>query len=139
MELRIGREPRTAMALPSLRYFRPAEFQHAELVDADAATYLDEVRHRYGFPLYVTDDARVVGDRPPGSSPSSLHYQGRAFDLRWIQPGHRLYHFTKCAMEVAAERRVCIELELVNSLTDRHIHIGLQKPGVENELIVAGD
>lgn len=128
------------MSLPAnLLWFKPNEFKHPDLVDADAAYYLDTVRHRFGFPLYVTDDARVVGDRPPGSSPSSLHFAGRAFDLRWIQPAERLYHFTKCAMEVAAERQVCIELELVNSLRDRHIHIGLQRPGVENELIVAAE
>ena len=127
------------MALPRLAYFVPAEFQHPELVDSDAAYYLDDVRHRFAFPIHVRDDARVVGDRPPGSSPSSLHFSGRAFDLRWIQPAERLYHFVDCAMRTAAERKVNIELELVNSLQDRHIHIGLQKPGVESELVVAAD
>jgi hypothetical protein len=127
------------MVPPDLRYFRPSEFRNGDLVDNDAVRYLDEVRHRYGFPLYLTSDARLAGDAPPGASKTSLHYDGRAFDLRWIQPAHRLFHFTKCAMEVAAERGVRIELELVNSLRDRHVHIGLQRPGVENELIIAAD
>jgi len=125
--------------LPELRWFSRAEFRHPDLVDGDAAKFLDEVRWRYGFPLYITDDARMPEDRPPGSSPSSLHYAGRAFDLKWIQPATKLFHFTKCAMEVAAERQVNIELEIVNSLKDRHIHLGVQKPGVESELIVASD
>lgn len=127
------------MPLPELRWFRPAEFRHPDAVDADAVRYLDQVRHEYGFPLYITDDARMPEDRPPGSSPSSLHYAGRAFDLKWIQPATKLYHFVDVAMRVAAERRLNIELELVNSLKDRHVHLGVQKPGHESELIVAAE
>lgn len=127
------------MSLPALAHFAPGEFRHPELIDADAAYYLDAVRHRFGFPLYVTDDAREPSDHPAGGSPSSLHYAGRAFDLQWIQPATKLFHFVKCAMQIAAERKVCIELELVNSLKDRHVHLGVQKPGVEDELIVAAD
>lgn len=127
------------MSLPELRWFRPAEFRNRPLVDAEAARYLDEVRHRYGFPLYITSDARLATDAPPGSSKTSLHYTGRAFDLKWIAPAHRLFHFVACCIEVAAEWGVRIELELVNSLRDRHIHIGLQPPGKEHELIVAAD
>ncbi|HSE45225.1 MAG TPA: hypothetical protein VLA89_07835 [Gemmatimonadales bacterium] len=127
------------MSLPELRYFKPSEFRHGPLVDAQCALYLDQVRHECGFPLYVIDDARMPEDRPPGSSPSSLHYAGRAFDLKWIQPATKLYHFVDVAMRVAAERRLNIELELVNSLKDRHVHLGVQKFGVESELIVASD
>lgn len=127
------------MALPELRYFRPTEFRHAAQVDPAAARFLDETRHRCGFPLYVTDDARMPEDRPPGSSPSSLHYAGRAFDLRWIQPATKLFHFVDVVIHLAAERGENVELELVNSLRDRHVHLGLQKPGVESELIVASD
>jgi hypothetical protein len=39
----------------------------------------------------------------------------------------------------AADWGVCVELELVNGKSDQHIHLGLQRPGVENELIVAAD
>lgn len=127
------------MSLPALQFFQASEFRHPEYVDTGAALYLDDVRRQFGYPLYVTDDARLVGDRPPGSSPSSLHFAGRAFDLKWIQPAERLYHFVDCAMRVAAERRINIELELVNSLQDRHIHLGVQRPGVESELIIAAD
>lgn len=127
------------MALPALVYFSPAEFRHPALVDSEAAYFLDDVRRQFGFPLYVTDDARMPEDRPPGSSPSSLHYAGRAFDLKWIQPATKLFHFVDVAMRVAAERQLNIELELVNSLKDRHVHLGVQKPGHESELIVASD
>lgn len=122
-----------------LRYFTRAEFRNPDLVDNDAALFLDELRHRHGFPLHLTDDAREPDAAPPGSSKSSMHYRGRAFDLKWIQPAHRLYNFVECAMQLARERGVHIELEIVNSLRDRHVHIALQPPGVWDELIVAAD
>lgn len=122
-----------------LRWFRTSEFRHPDLVDGESARFLDQVRHEFGFPLYITDDARMPEDHPAGGSPSSLHYAGRAFDLRWIQPATHLYHFVDVAMRVAAERRVNIELELVNSLKDRHVHLGVQKPGHESELLVQSD
>ena len=125
--------------ISELRHFKRTEFKRPELVDDQAARYLDEVRHRYGFPLIITDDARIPGEAPPGASLTSLHYDGRAFDLRWITPAHRLYHFVECAMEVANWWMLSIELELVNSARDKHIHIGLQRAGVASELIVAGD
>lgn len=127
------------MSLPKLAYFVSGEFRHPDLIDPEAAYYLDDVRHHFGFPLYVTDDARMPEDHPAGGSPSSLHYAGRAFDLKWIQPASRLFHFVACAMNVATTRGVRIELELVNSLKDRHVHLGVQRPGVEDELIVAAD
>lgn len=122
-----------------LRYFAPPEFKHPGLVDDVAARYLDEVRHRYGFPLVITDDARLPGEAPPGASTTSLHYDGRAFDLRWPGSATKLFHFVECAISTANERGLRIELELVNGLTDKHIHLGVQRPGVENELIVAVD
>lgn len=127
------------MLPPDLRHFKPAEFQHPDLIDGDAAHFLDEVRHRYGFPIFVTDDARLPNESPSGSVGTSLHYAGRAFDLHWIAPAHRLAHFVECVMEVAKESGLHYELELVNSLKDRHVHLGLQKPGVWSEVIVAAD
>lgn len=125
--------------LPVLRHFAPGEFRWPDLVNHDAAKFLDEVRHRYGQPLYITDDARLTTDAPSGASKTSLHYTGRAFDLHWISPAHRLAHFMESVVEVSREWGVHYELELVNSLKDRHVHLGLQKPGVWSELIVAAD
>ena len=127
------------MLPPDLIHFRRSEFHNPDLVDADAARLLDGVRHRYGFPLFVTDDARLPGEAPPGASATSLHYAGRAFDLKWIQPAWKLAHFVESVIHESAERGVNYELEIVNSLNDRHVHLALQQPGVESELIVASD
>lgn len=127
------------MIPPDLRHFKRGEFEHPDMVDADAAKFLDEVRHRYGSPLYITDDARLPDEAPGGSVGTSLHYTGRAFDLHWITPAHRLAHFVESVVEVAKEWGIHYELELVNSLKDRHVHLGLQKPGVWSEVIVASD
>ena len=125
--------------LPPLEHFSDSEFKNPDLVDADAALYLDEVRDRYGSTLILTDDARLPDDAPPGSVPTSLHYLGRAFDLQWIQPPSQLARFVEAAIMVAGEWGVDYELELVNSSTDKHIHLGLQKPGYASELIVAAE
>lgn len=128
------------MPLPSLRYFHPSEFKRPDLVDEQAALFLDEVRHRFGFPLRITSDARIRGTpQPGGAAENSLHYAGRAFDLQWIAPSHRLWHLVEVLMEIAAEWQVCVELELVNGLHDAHVHFGLQPPGIASELIVAAD
>lgn len=125
--------------LPAMRHFAPAEFHHPDLVDADAARYLDAVRDRYGQPLFITDDARLPTEAPSGSVASSLHYLGRAFDLHWISPGSRLARFMESVVAVAGEWGVDYELGFVNSLKDRHVHLGLQKPGIPSEVYVAAD
>jgi hypothetical protein len=122
-----------------LQHFRVGEFRHPDLVDPEAARFLDDVRDRYGSPVYITDDARMPEDHPAGGSPSSLHYAGRAFDLKWIQPATQLARFVESVIVVAGERGCDYELELVNSLKDRHVHLGLQRPGHPSELIVASD
>ena len=127
------------MLPPDLRHFRVSEFKNPDLVDGNAARFLDEVRHRYGFPLFITDDARHKDDAPKGSSATSLHYQGRAFDLSWIAPAQKLARFVESVITVSGEWGVDYELELVNSLKDRHVHLGLQLPGHPSEVIVAAD
>lgn len=122
-----------------LRHFKSTEFKHPEAVDQNAVLFLDEVRHRYGSPLTITDDARMPEDRPPGSSPTSLHLVGRAFDLRWITPATNLARLVEAVITIAGEWGVDYELELVNSKTDQHIHLGLQRPGQASEFIVAAE
>ena len=63
----------------------------------------------------------------PGSSPTSLHLQGRAFDLRMPKSPESLYRFVEAVIVVARGRPV--ELELVAGPSDRHIHLGLYSDG----------
>ncbi len=126
-----------------LRYFARYEFEHPELVNDRAAQLLDEVRHRYGKPLKITDDAREPGELPPGASPTSLHYQGKAFDLRtrdmtWGD----LWDLTRAVFSVALElqpHEAGVEFELVWSKKDKHAHIAFALDGRRNRLIVAAD
>src|SRR5207245_3265460 len=92
------------MALTNnLVHFQLSEFRHPELVDAQAAVMLDEVRDRYGKPLALTSDARTVDENAslPGASPTSLHLLGRAFDLRCINNPADRYAFVVAVVGVA--------------------------------------
>jgi hypothetical protein len=126
-----------------LRYFKLSEFKHPELVDARAGFWLDELREEYGKSMILTDDARPAGVIPPGGSAKSLHFKGRAFDLRirhftWGD----LWDFVGAVYRLNArmppsERGV--ELEIVWSTKDKHGHIGFPMDGRRNRLIVAAD
>lgn len=126
-------------------YFLAPEFRHAALVDNQAATFLLDLRKAFGGPLTLTSDARTAAENAaaPGSSPTSLHLLGRAFDLRW--PGneelmHRFldaYYVAKGWTPPADDRAT--ELELVYSKTDRHVHFGLFPTPRPSRLIVAGE
>lgn len=124
----------------TLRHFALTEFRHAELIDNAAAVFLDDVRELFGLPLTLTSDARTPEENAAasGSSPTSLHLLGRAFDLQWIaDPGH-LWRFVEAVYLAAGERAV--ELELVNGSTDRHIHVGLYPDdGHVSRLLVRAD
>lgn len=127
------------MATRPLKHFAPEEFKHWELVDQDAADFLDAVRSVYGQPLVLTSDARTVEENAAasGSSPTSLHLFGRAFDLRWIPDDAALWRFVVAVMHVGAARS--LELELVNSDRDKHIHLGLFTDGRPSRLEVRAD
>jgi len=76
------------MLTSKLQHFAYTEFQNPLLVDDTAARALDMVRDLYGKPLTITSDARSAAEEaalPNSATPpeSSLHVQGRAFDLRW--------------------------------------------------------
>lgn len=125
------------MALPpKLRNFKEKEFKHPELVDPEAAIGLDDVRTVYGRPLILTDDARLPGDCPPGCSPTSLHYLGRAFDLRWTFTWTTLWDFVDAVFEVARRKNLIPELELVHGPSDKHAHLAFKTHG-EPELILS--
>ncbi len=122
-----------------LRYFQPAEFKHYDRCDPTALAFLDDVRERCGFPLIVTDDARLPTDAPPGSSPSSLHYLGRAFDLRWPKDREQVWRFVAAVVKQQEVSGLGVELELVNGPTDRHLHIGVFADARPSRCIVAAD
>jgi len=123
----------------TLRHFQPSEFRHPELVQNDAAVWLDDIRDLCGFPLIVTSDARTPAENAAasGSSPTSLHLQGRAFDLRYPKTTEEVWRFVAAVFLASGERPV--ELELVNSAQDRHLHIALLPAGKTSRLIVRAD
>lgn len=128
------------MIQTTLRHFAPAEFRHPDLVDNAAAVWLDDVRDLYGFPLTLTSDARTAEENAAasGSSPTSLHLLGRAFDLQWIADPSHLWSFVEAVYLATGERAV--ELELVNGPTDRHIHMGLfPDDGHTSRLLIRAD
>ena len=109
------------------------------MVEAEAAHFLDAVRETYGAPLVLTSDARTPEENAAarGSSPTSLHLQGRAFDLQWIPDPEALWRLVDAVYLVAG--RNPIELELVNSVTDKHIHLGCLASGRVSRLLIRAD
>jgi len=116
----------------SLKFFALSEFQHPELVDDTCARALDQVRYEYGSPLIVTSDARSVADEealPNHAQPpeSSLHVQGRAFDLHWAfdDPG-ALYAVIQAIYKVCGIFGLQAEIEPRSPHSGQapHLHIG---------------
>src|SRR6266850_2086151 len=109
----------------TLRHFALTEFHHPDLVQNEAAVWLDDIRESCGFPLTITSDARTSEENAAasGSSPTSLHLQGRAFDLRYPGTPEEVWRLVEAVFVVSGHRAV--ELELVHSATDSHVHIGL--------------
>ena len=128
-----------------LRYFKLSEFKHPELVNETAAEMLDEIRSQYGRPLVLTDDARLPTDKPPGYSPTSLHYKGQAFDLRSRDmSAEALWKLVTAVFNVAAwvarGAKEGVELEIVSSSTDHHVHIGFfLGDGRKNRLLIRAE
>ncbi len=126
--------------LEQLRHFAYSEWKHPELVDSTAAVWLDGIRTHCGFPLVLTSDARTPEENAAasGSSPTSLHLLGRAFDLQWVDDPERLWRLVDAVYLVSGERAV--ELELVNSAQDRHVHLGLYPDdGHRSRLLIRAD
>ena len=113
------------MIRSTLRHFTAPEFRHPDLVDDAAAVWLDDIRQTYGAPLELTSDARTLQENAatPGSSPTSLHLIGRAFDLRWIADPVAFWRFVDAVFLTSGARPV--ELIFPYSVANRHIHLGL--------------
>ena len=122
-----------------LRWFKASEFRHPTLVENGAAVWLDDIREACGFPLVLTSDARTPAENAAasGSSPTSLHLQGKAFDLRYPKSAEDVWRFVDAVLLASGERPV--ELELVNSAIDKHLHIALLPEGKSSRLIVRAD
>lgn len=125
-----------------LRHFKLSEFKHPELVNADAANFLDEIRDQFGFPLTITDDARLPGEVPPGGSTTSLHFKGQAFDLRTRGFTEEMMFklassVINVALWVARGQKSGVEFEIDNSPDEPHVHIGFfLGDGRQNRLFV---
>src|SRR2546422_8296205 len=101
------------MIRSTLRHFQLSEFRHPDLVEDAAAVWLDDIREQFGAPLVLTSDARTPEEnaQASGSSPTSLHLLGRAFDLRWVADPEALWRFVDAVLLASGLRAV--ELELV--------------------------
>jgi hypothetical protein len=122
-----------------LRWFQVGEFHHPELVQDAAAVWLDDIREYADFPLVLTSDARTPEENAAasGSSPTSLHLLGRAFDLQYPGDAEQVWRLVEAVFVVSRSRPV--ELELVHSATDQHVHLGLLAEDRESRLIIRAD
>ena len=124
------------LPFPALRHFSSNELNHPELVDNAFFAWLDEVRHRAGVPFRLTSDARTPEEnaRASGSSPTSLHLQGKAVDftVRWER--EVLWKVTHAVCTTPCTQGV--ELELVQGQRDRHIHLGWLGVGRASRLVL---
>lgn len=129
----------------ALQYFVPTEFRHPELVDHSVAVFLDQLRGAFGSSLTLTSDARTAAENAAalGSSPTSLHLLGRAFDLRWPGNEEQMWHFLEAffltlGWTPPADPRA-VELELVHGAKDSHVHFALYPNARPSRLIIAAE
>ena len=129
----------TREQVATLRWFRWEEFRHLELMDYQFLILLDDIRFSYGSPMVLTSDARTPEENAsiPGSSPTSLHLQGKAIDIRYPPTTTAAWNLVRAIMAVAGDRS--IELELVYSKTDKHIHLGLLRDDQASRLVIAAE
>jgi uncharacterized protein YcbK (DUF882 family) len=123
-----------------LRWFRRDEFRNPQLVEQDAAEFLDEVRHAYGKPLVLYSDGRSPDwNKVVGGKPNSLHVLGRAFDFALPQEREDLWALVRAVIHVQEVKGLGVELELVNGPDDKHVHLGIFHDTRPSRLILALD
>lgn len=117
------------MATSDTKWFKLTELSQPRLVNQTAFDLLSEIREQANQPLVITDDGRLPSDHPTGSVENSLHYKGQAFDLRTKdKTAEEMYRLVRAVLNVADW--VCrgtksgVEIELVSSKTDHHLHVG---------------
>jgi uncharacterized protein YcbK (DUF882 family) len=135
----------TPEQLATITHFAPNEWRHPEIVDYSAATFLNQLRGAYGGSLVLTSDGRTAAENAasPGSSPTSLHLLGRAFDLRWPGNEEAMWRFLEAFFRslgwTPPPTVRPVELELVHSAQDQHVHFGFFPNQRPSRLIVAAD
>jgi uncharacterized protein YcbK (DUF882 family) len=108
----------------TLLYFAPNEWRHADLVDWEFAKWLDIVRLYSRVPLILTSDARTPAENAAaGGAPTSLHLLGRAVDIHWDFDDKQLFQLLDAICDAGQGRSV--ELEVVPTGAQRHVHVGL--------------
>jgi hypothetical protein len=122
----------------TLRFFKWSEFHHPELMDYSFCVFLDHVRYEYGWPIALTSDARTpTENKEAGGVTSSRHLVGQAVDIVFPLDAQHVWKLVAAIFAVAGERP--IELELVHSAIDKHVHVAFLEAGKASTLIVAAD
>lgn len=136
-----------------MRHFRESEFNAYDKMDKTFLEFLDQVRHLANVPFYLTSDYRTPEhNRAVGGHETSLHTQGCAVDFTTPASRDRdsqafyseLFDIVWAVYDVhdrggGGWRKV--QLELVKSDRDWHLHLGLFKEGWagDSKLIVSTD
>ena len=105
-------------------------------MDVSFLRWLDRVREEAGIPMEITDDGRPAGVMPEGASKTSLHFRGRAVDVRsrdWSAT--QKWDLAAAIFALAEEAPGKVELEVVHSPSDAHWHIGVDDKAVNPQLI----
>lgn len=157
----VGKEPNVELKelvnegmWSGIMHFKPSEFRHPEHIDPLFLNYLDEVRARVDIPFILTSDGRdPAHNARVGGHPRSLHLFDEATGLRFravdfVFPGQttgrpfrQFRIIAEAALGLGRGRNQAVQLELVHSSKDKHVHLGLKpdRPYEESELIVAAD
>ena len=130
------------MGFPVTRWFKHDEFKRPEMMNVAFILWLDLVRDRSKVPMVITDDGRLPGDVPSGASLTSLHFEGRAVDIRsrgWTP--EQKWALVEAIMFYANQAPGKVELELVFDRDgDKHWHIGVSaRAGATHQIIEADD
>ena len=123
-----------------LTHFAAGEFQFPDQMDVPFLRWLDRVRGQAGVSFVITDDARPIGQMPEGASTTSLHFRGRAVDIRsrnWTAGQYWQAVAAVVALADAAPGK--IELELVHGPKDQHLHLGVDDRAGADQLILASE
>jgi hypothetical protein len=127
----------------NLTNFALSEFRHPEIVDSEAADFLQSVRTLYSAPMTLTSDGRTEAENDAaGGSPTSWHLKGRAFDVRAPEGGSGWWKLV-AAIFTSLEfwRRttnasVTVELELCPASSGQpHLHFALKNDGSPSVLL----
>ena len=121
-----------------LRHFLSVEFDHPEEMQPVFLLLLDNIRDIADTPFHPTSDYRTPDEnKRVGGSPTSLHMAGTAVDFV-ISPWNSaaLWQVVRAVALVEAAYGVTFELEISQSPSDRHFHLGLQKKGAGELVLV---